>query len=154
VATFESDKADTDILPSYPYFQNSAIENAANVFWKSVQDTRDAVNRVSPGKWVWVTETGWPVSGPNSGAAVSAHNSVRRHHELLLTFSPGRFRQERSNFLALRCLQGLQRGAHLLVCLPGLHREPQLWHLWLQRQCHLRSLRMLDEMKKKSTLIY
>ena len=59
-------------MDGYPYFQNSAIENAANVFWKSVQDTRDAVNRVSPGKWVWVTETGWPVSGPNSGAAVAS----------------------------------------------------------------------------------
>lgn len=54
----------------YPYFQNAAIGNAANVFWKSVEDTRNAVNKVSPGKWVWVTETGWPVSGPNSGAAV------------------------------------------------------------------------------------
>lgn len=59
-------------MDGYPYFQNSAIENAANVFWKSVEDTRNAVNRVSAGKWVWVTETGWPVSGPNSGAAVAS----------------------------------------------------------------------------------
>jgi exo-beta-1,3-glucanase (GH17 family) len=65
-------RLDTDSFPSYPYFQNTAIENAANVFWQSVTDTRNAVNRVSPGKWVWVTETGWPVSGPNSGAAVSS----------------------------------------------------------------------------------
>ncbi|TLD04575.1 hypothetical protein E2P81_ATG10254 [Venturia nashicola] len=59
-------------MDGYPYFQNSAIGDAANVFWQSVTDTRNAVNRVSPGKWVWVTETGWPVSGPNSGAAVAS----------------------------------------------------------------------------------
>lgn len=66
--SFESHGA--DFHSRYPYFQNAAIGDAANVFWKSVEDTRNAVNRISPGKWVWVTETGWPVSGPNSGAAV------------------------------------------------------------------------------------
>jgi exo-beta-1,3-glucanase (GH17 family) len=58
-------------MASYPYFQNAAIGNAEKVFFDSLQATRDAVNRVSPGKWVWITETGGPVSGPNSGAAVS-----------------------------------------------------------------------------------
>ena len=88
VANVETDEADTDDRPRYPYFQNSAIENAANVFWQSVQDTRDAVNRVSPGKWVWVTETGWPISGPNSGAAVSSPNKIAKnsHTEQMTDF--------------------------------------------------------------------
>lgn len=33
---------------------------------------RDAVNSAHPGIWVWVTETGWPVSGENYGSAVSS----------------------------------------------------------------------------------
>ena len=70
-------------------------------------------------------------------------------------FLLGRFRQERADLLALRRLQGLQRGAHLLVCLPGLQPKSQLWYLWLQRQRHLRSLRMLDELdREKVPLIF
>lgn len=45
-------------MDGYPYFQGSSIEDAANVFWQSVDATRNAVNQISPGKWVWVTETG------------------------------------------------------------------------------------------------
>lgn len=64
---------------SYPYFQNSAISDASNTFWDSVTATRNAVNSVSPGKWVWVTETGWPVSGPNSGAAVASVKNAQTY---------------------------------------------------------------------------
>jgi len=55
--------------PGYPYFQGSSIASASTTFWNSVIATRNAVNAVSPGKWVWVTETGWPVSGKTFGAA-------------------------------------------------------------------------------------
>jgi exo-beta-1,3-glucanase (GH17 family) len=68
----------TNVLFSYPYFQGSSIGDAANVFWKSVQDTKNAVDRVSPGKWVWVTETGWPVSGANFGAGVASVKNARK----------------------------------------------------------------------------
>ena len=54
----------------YPYFQNSAISNGYNVFWKSVNDVRDVVKRVKPGTWVWITESGWPVSGPGRDGAI------------------------------------------------------------------------------------
>jgi len=57
-------------MDGYPYFQGSDINSAATTFWNSVISTRDAVNSVSPGKWVWVTETGWPVSGAAYGAGV------------------------------------------------------------------------------------
>ncbi|KAK3066977.1 hypothetical protein LTR53_016414 [Teratosphaeriaceae sp. CCFEE 6253] len=66
-------------LDGYPYFQNAAIADASNVFWQSVDATRTQVNKVSPGKWVWVTETGWPVSGPNSGAAVASVKNAQTY---------------------------------------------------------------------------
>ncbi|KAK5136659.1 hypothetical protein LTR08_002312 [Meristemomyces frigidus] len=66
-------------LDSYPYFQNAAIGDAYNTFWDSVTATRNQVNAVSPGKWVWVTETGWPVSGPNYGAAVASVKNAQTY---------------------------------------------------------------------------
>ncbi|KAK6433166.1 hypothetical protein LTR95_010655 [Oleoguttula sp. CCFEE 5521] len=66
-------------LDGYPYFQNAAIADASAVFWNSVTATRNQVNAVSPGKWVWVTETGWPVSGPNSGAAVASVQNAQTY---------------------------------------------------------------------------
>ncbi len=53
-------------MDGYPYFQNTAIGDASATFWNSVTATKNVAN----GKPVWVTETGWPVSGPASGAAV------------------------------------------------------------------------------------
>lgn len=41
-------------MDGYPYFQNSAIGDASDVFWQSVTDTKNAAG----GKPVWVTETG------------------------------------------------------------------------------------------------
>jgi len=66
-------------LDSYPYFQNSAIGDASDTFWYSVTATRNQVNAVSPGKWVWITETGWPVSGPNYGAAVASVKNAQTY---------------------------------------------------------------------------
>jgi len=66
-------------MDGYPYFQNTAIGDASDTFWQSVDATRTAVNNVSPGKWVWVTETGWPVSGPTSGAAVASIGNARTY---------------------------------------------------------------------------
>ena len=57
-------------LDAYPYFQKSKISDASAVFWSAVDQTRNQVNKVSPGKWVWITETGWPVSGDSLGNAV------------------------------------------------------------------------------------
>ena len=66
-------------MDGYPYYQNSNINDAYNVFWKSVQDTRDVVNRVKPGTWVWITESGWPVSGPQMGAAVASRSNAQQY---------------------------------------------------------------------------
>jgi glucan endo-1,3-beta-D-glucosidase len=52
----------------YPYFESTlenSIDNGESLFDASYQATVEAAN----GKPVWVTETGWPVSGEMSGSA-------------------------------------------------------------------------------------
>lgn len=71
-----SDFVGTD---GYPYFQGAEIQNGANVFWDSVQATRDVVNAVKPGTWVWITETGWPVSGANFDASVASVSNAQAY---------------------------------------------------------------------------
>jgi len=54
----------------YPYYQltmENGIENAKKLFDESVEKTQSVAN----GKEVWITETGWPVSGPQEGDAVA-----------------------------------------------------------------------------------
>jgi len=62
-------------MDGYPYFQNVSIHNghAKNAFWESMHATR----AVAQGKKVWLTETGWPVSGSDMGPAVP---SVKNAH--------------------------------------------------------------------------
>jgi len=57
-------------MDGYPYWQNTNIADARDVFFQSYTDTKNAVNAVKPGTWVWITETGWAVTGPTQGAAV------------------------------------------------------------------------------------
>ncbi|KAK4961929.1 hypothetical protein LTR10_002422 [Elasticomyces elasticus] len=66
-------------LDSYPYFQKSKISDASAVFWSAVDATRAQVNAVSPGKWVWITETGWPVSGDSLGDAVASVKNAQTY---------------------------------------------------------------------------
>lgn len=56
-------------MDAYPYFQNTqanSIENAESLFFEAY----NATVAVSGGKPVWITETGWPVSGPTENLAV------------------------------------------------------------------------------------
>ena len=63
------DASDFIGMDAYPYFQNT-IENNINVggqvFFEAYNATVDAVGS----KPVWITETGWPVSGPTENQAV------------------------------------------------------------------------------------
>ncbi|KAF2480976.1 glycoside hydrolase superfamily [Neohortaea acidophila] len=66
-----TDNCDWLGVDSYPYFETSvanAISDGNATFWDSYDQTVSA----SQGKPVWVTETGWPVSGPVSGQAVAS----------------------------------------------------------------------------------
>lgn len=65
-------------MDTYPYFQTTianSIENANQTFW----DAYDATAGVSSGKQVWITETGWPVSGDTANLAVPSVNNAETY---------------------------------------------------------------------------
>lgn len=66
-------------MSGYPYFQGASIDDAATTFWQSITATRNAVHAVSPKKWVWITETGWPVSGAPFGAAKASVRNAQKY---------------------------------------------------------------------------
>lgn len=62
----------------YPYYQSSmanGIDNAKALFDESFAKTQS----VSKGKEVWMTETGWPVSGPVMGDAVPSVANAEKY---------------------------------------------------------------------------
>jgi len=66
-------------VDAYPYFQNVPIEGARDSFFSSLQQTRDAVSRAGSNAWVWVTETGHPVSGANFGPSVASAQNAQTY---------------------------------------------------------------------------
>ena len=64
-------------IDTYPYFQfqmANQVENGKSLFQTAYLE----VAAVSAGKEIWVTETGWPVSGPNQGAAIASTANAKR----------------------------------------------------------------------------
>jgi glucan endo-1,3-beta-D-glucosidase len=56
-------------MDAYPYFQTTmanSIQNGNATFW----DAYDVTKAAAGNKPVWITETGWPVSGPTENLAV------------------------------------------------------------------------------------
>ena len=56
-------------MDTYPYFETTvtnSIANSNSTFW----DAYDKTLGVSSGKEVWITETGWPISGKTENLAV------------------------------------------------------------------------------------
>ncbi|KAI5361675.1 putative glycoside hydrolase superfamily [Septoria linicola] len=65
-------------MDGYPYYEtvkDNTIENADGLFF----DSYNATVGVSRGKPVWVTETGWPVAGPDSGKAKANVESAKKY---------------------------------------------------------------------------
>lgn len=63
-------------VDEYPYYEdskNNTIKNSGYLFDDAYEKTVAAVG----GKPVWVTETGYPVSGPDSGAAVPSVENAK-----------------------------------------------------------------------------
>jgi len=63
---------------AYPYFQNSqsnGIENGQALFEQAFSDTQNAVG----GKDIWITETGWPVSGSTENLAVPSTENAKAY---------------------------------------------------------------------------
>lgn len=62
----------------YPYFQTTmanGIDQGKSLFDDAVAKT----NAVANGKEVWITETGWPVSGPTEGDAVASLANAKQY---------------------------------------------------------------------------
>ncbi|KAL3955376.1 hypothetical protein ACCO45_010939 [Purpureocillium lilacinum] len=63
-------------MDAYPYYENTKpneLSNAKSLFQAALDKTKGA----SGGKPVWITETGWPVSGDKSGAAVPSTENAK-----------------------------------------------------------------------------
>jgi hypothetical protein len=94
------------------------------VFWQSVQATKNAVDRVSPGKWVWVTETGWPVSGANFGAGVASVKNARKLKHTRPVRSYQLANPLHRDILASCVLQGVPADPLLLLRIRRFPSEP------------------------------
>jgi len=67
-------------MDAYAYFENTkpnSIENGAGLF----QDALDRTTAAAQGKDIWITETGWPVSGKDFGDAVASPENARTFWE-------------------------------------------------------------------------
>ncbi|KAF2182845.1 glycoside hydrolase family 17 protein [Zopfia rhizophila CBS 207.26] len=67
-------------VDAYPYFQTT-MENGIENGNKTFYDAFDATVAAARGKPVWVTETGWPVSGPQQNKAVASADNARIYWE-------------------------------------------------------------------------
>ncbi|KAF2103664.1 glycoside hydrolase [Rhizodiscina lignyota] len=65
-------------MDAYPYYQtteSNSIDDAADLFWSAFDQTQTA----GAGKPVWVTETGWPYTGPKSNLAVASVENAEKY---------------------------------------------------------------------------
>lgn len=67
-------------VDEYPYFQNTesnGIESAYNLFWEAY----NATSAAGGGKPVWITETGWPVSGKTENLGVPSIANAKTFYD-------------------------------------------------------------------------
>ncbi|KFA49052.1 hypothetical protein S40293_06181 [Stachybotrys chartarum IBT 40293] len=67
-------------MDAYPYFEDTkpnSLQNGRSLFASALDQTRAVAN----GKQVWVTETGWPVSGDMFGQAVPSTDNARTYYQ-------------------------------------------------------------------------
>jgi glucan endo-1,3-beta-D-glucosidase len=65
-------------VDAYPYWEvehANGINNAKTLFYDAYQQTKNAAK----GKPIWVTETGWPVTGPSQGQAVANNANAKKY---------------------------------------------------------------------------
>lgn len=65
-------------MDAYPYFEGTHA-NSIEVSKQLFQDAFSSTKQAAPGKPVWVTETGWPVSGPDVGQAVADKENAKTY---------------------------------------------------------------------------
>ena len=72
------DASDYIGMDAYPYYESTlanSIDNGNATFWDAYDATQGAVS----GKPVWITETGWPVSGPTENQAQASIANAQRY---------------------------------------------------------------------------
>ncbi|EHK98701.1 putative glucan endo-1,3-beta-glucosidase eglC [Glarea lozoyensis 74030] len=72
-----ADFVGTDLYPYYEKDLTNTIDNAKTIFDTLLKNVTDSAGNKS----VWITETGWPVSGPNFGSAVPSVDNARAYWE-------------------------------------------------------------------------
>lgn len=71
-------------MDAYPYYQKTmdnqiALSNAT--FWDAYNQTVSAVYATGGNQSVWITETGWPVSGPQENAAIASVQNAEYYYQ-------------------------------------------------------------------------
>ncbi|KAL8818652.1 MAG: hypothetical protein Q9223_002766 [Gallowayella weberi] len=63
----------------YPYWEGASVQQGLDAFRQNLAKTRSAVDRVKPGVWVWLAETGWPVTGNQVGLATTSSQNAEAY---------------------------------------------------------------------------
>ncbi|KAF2467745.1 glycoside hydrolase [Lindgomyces ingoldianus] len=69
----EVDFVGTNLFPYYEDDKGNAISNATAVFNYALNSTKSAAGK----KPIWITETGWPLTGPDFGQAKASLDNAR-----------------------------------------------------------------------------
>jgi glucan endo-1,3-beta-D-glucosidase len=64
-----------DIYPYSTGIASNSIDNDSTIF----QDAYTSISSLSSGKPIWVTETGWPTTGPLAGQAVPSISNTKKY---------------------------------------------------------------------------
>ncbi|PVH77874.1 glycoside hydrolase family 17 protein [Cadophora sp. DSE1049] len=75
----EVDFLGMDLYPYYEKDQDNRIENAEAIF----EDLHNRTLSAAGNKPVWITETGWPFSGPTSGNATSTPENAKAYWDTI-----------------------------------------------------------------------
>ena len=72
------DASDFIGVDAYPYFESAAdnsIQNARGLFDKAIANVKSTTG----GKEIWITETGFPVTGPSSGKSTPSTTDAKKY---------------------------------------------------------------------------
>ncbi|KAK0122069.1 hypothetical protein ONS95_010333 [Cadophora gregata] len=75
----EVDFLGIDLYPYYEKDQDNRIENAEAIF----EDLYNRTLSAAGNKPVWITETGWPTSGPTSGNATATPENAKTYWDII-----------------------------------------------------------------------
>ena len=76
-----------DTYPFFEYQKSNSIKNAEQLFY----DALDITEAAAGGKDVWITETGWPVSGESQGDAVPSTENAETYWQEIACALEGKY---------------------------------------------------------------